>query len=248
MVSVLWTVLILAGTVALTPLLDRMMGRAACWVLAALYLVAAGALLPAASAVLAGRPEDPAASFSVPWAPQWGVDFALRADGVGIVFAMIALVIGAVVLAYSARYLDPGRQLSFSLVMALFTLSMVGLVLADDLVLLFITWELTSIASFLLIARSGKAGQAASMRTLLITFLGGLSLLTAVSLMVWKLGTTSVSEILASDVWAPGDGFTTLIALLVAFAACTKSAQFPFHVWLPDAMAATISPSWLTVE
>lgn len=238
MVSVLWTVLILAGTVALTPLLDRMMGRAACWVLAALYLVAAGALLPAASAVLAGRPEDPAASFSVPWAPQWGVDFALRADGVGIVFAMIALVIGAVVLAYSARYLDPGRQLSFSLVMALFTLSMVGLVLADDLVLLFITWELTSIASFLLIARSGKAGQAASMRTLLITFLGGLSLLTAVSLMVWKLGTTSVSEILASDVWAPGDGFTTLIALLVAFAACTKSAQFPFHVWLPDAMAA----------
>ncbi|NRD60056.1 cation:proton antiporter, partial [Corallococcus exiguus] len=106
------------------------------------------------------------------------------------------------------------------------------------LVLLFITWELTSIASFLLIARSGGAGQAASMRTLLITFLGGLSLLTAVSLMVWRLGTTSVSEVLASDVWAPGDGFTTLIALLVAFAACTKSAQFPFHVWLPDAMAA----------
>lgn len=236
--SVLWTVLILGGTVALTPVLDRAMGRAACWVLAALYLVAAGALLPAASAVMAGRQDDPTTAFSVPWAPQWGVDFALRSDGVGIVFAMIALVIGAVVLAYSARYLEPGRQLSFSLVMALFTLSMVTLVLADDLVLLFITWELTSIASFLLIARSGGAGQAASMRTLLLTFLGGLSLLTAVSLMVWRLGTTSVSEVLAADVWAPGDGFTTLIALLVAFAACTKSAQFPFHVWLPDAMAA----------
>lgn len=238
MVSVLWTVLILGATVALTPVLDKLMGRAACWILAALYLVAAGTLIPAASAVLDGRNDDPTASFSVPWAPQWGVDFALRADGVGIVFAMIALVIGAVVLAYSARYLDPGRQLSFSLVMALFTLSMVTLVLADDLVLLFITWELTSIASFLLIARSGGAGQAASMRTLLLTFLGGLSLLTAVSLIVWRLGTTSVSEVLASDVWAPGDGFTTLIALLVAFSACTKSAQFPFHVWLPDAMAA----------
>ena len=237
MVSVLWTVLILGATVALTPVLDKLMGRAACYVLAALYLVAAGALIPASAAVLAGT-DDPTTAFSVPWAPAWGVDFALQADGVGIVFSMIALVIGAVVLVYSARYLDPGRQLSFSLVMALFTLSMVTLVLADDLVLLFITWELTSIASFLLIARSGGAGQAASMRTLLITFLGGLSLLTAVSLMVWRLGTTSVSEVLASDVWAPGDGFTTLIALLVAFAACTKSAQFPFHVWLPDAMAA----------
>ncbi|WP_394213914.1 DUF4040 family protein [Brachybacterium vulturis] len=237
-VSVLWTLLILVATVALTPVLDRALGRSACWVLAGLYLVATAALVPAAAAVLGGTRDDSLTTFSVPWAGQWGIDVALKADGIGIVFAMIALVIGAVVLAYSARYLDPGRQLSFSLVMAVFTLSMVVLVLADDLVLLFVAWELTSIASFLLIARSGRGGQAASMRTLLITFLGGLALLAAVALMVLRLGTSSVSEALAADVWTTDPAFTTLIAVLVALAACTKSAQFPFHVWLPDAMAA----------
>ncbi|MBP2409345.1 DUF4040 family protein [Brachybacterium fresconis] len=236
--SVLWTVLILLVAVVVTPVLDRVLGRSACWALAAMYLLAAGALVPASSAVLSGADDDPTAAFSAPWAPQWGVEFALRADGVGLVFAMIALVIGAVVLAYSARYLERGRQLSFSWGMTLFTLSMVALVLADDLVLLFICWELTSIASFLLIARSGTAGQAASMRTLLVTFLGGLSLLAAVSLMVMRLGTTSISEVLAADVWTRDPGFATLVGVLVALAACTKSAQFPFHVWLPDAMAA----------
>ncbi|MDN5819847.1 MAG: DUF4040 family protein [Brachybacterium sp.] len=237
-VSVLWTVLILVATVAITPVLDRAFGRSACWILAGLYLAATAALVPAAATVLGGTDDDSLTTFSVPWAGQWGIDFALKADGIGIVFAMIALVIGAVVLAYSARYFDPGRQLSFSLVMAVFTLSMVVLVLADDLVLLFVAWELTSIASFLLIARSGRGGQAASMRTLLITFLGGLTLLAAVALMVLRLGTSSVSEVLASDVWTTDPAFTTLVAVLVAIAACTKSAQFPFHVWLPDAMAA----------
>ncbi|WP_114854049.1 DUF4040 family protein [Brachybacterium sp. YJGR34] len=236
--SVLWTLLILVATVALTPLLDRALGRSACWPLAALYLAAAAALLPATAAVLTGAGDEDVTAFAVPWAPQWGIELAFRADGLGIVFAMIALVIGAVVLAYSARYLERGSQLSFSLVMALFTLSMVGLVLADDLVLLFICWELTSIASFLLIARSGAAGQAASLRTMLITFLGGLSLLAAVALMVMRLGTSSLQEVLASDIWTTDPAFTTLVAVLVAVAACTKSAQFPFHVWLPDAMAA----------
>ena len=236
--SVLWTVLILVATVAITPVLDRALGRSACWILAGLYLLAAAALVPASQAVLAGETRPAVTTFSIPWAAQWDIDLALRADGIGIVFAMIALVIGAVVLAYSARYLEPGRQLSFSLVMALFTLSMVALVLADDLVLLFVTWELTSIASFLLIARSGRGGQAASMRTLLITFLGGLSLLIAVSLMILRLGTSSVTEVLAADVWSEDPAFATLVGLLIAVAACTKSAQFPFHVWLPDAMAA----------
>ncbi|WP_422115947.1 DUF4040 family protein [Brachybacterium sp. UNK5269] len=236
--SVLWTLLILVATILITPVLDRALGRSACWILAGLYLVAAAALVPAAVAVLGGSPDAATTAFSVPWAPTWGVDLALRADGVGLVFAMIALVIGAVVLAYSARYLDRGRQLSFSLVMVLFTASMVGLVLADDLVLLFVTWEMTSIASFLLIARSGRGGQAASMRTLFITFLGGLSLLAAVSLMVVRLGTSSITQVLAADVWSQDPAFTTLVAVLVAVAACTKSAQFPFHVWLPDAMAA----------
>ncbi len=165
--------------------------------------------------------------------------FLPAASRVLVVFGMIALVIGAVVLAYSARYLAPGRNTGFFLVMATFTFSMVGLVLADDLVLLFICWELTSLASFLLIAQAGNAGEVASMRTLLLTFIGGLSLIPAVVLIIVRTGTTSVSAALTHPVWSSDPGFTSIVAVLVVVAAMTKSAQFPFHVWLPDAMAAS---------
>lgn len=225
---------VLAASVALAPAYNARLGRAAGWPLATMYLLAAGILWPDVAAVLAG--EHPA--WSVPWVPALGVEIALRADGLGVVFALIALLIGAVVFAYSTRYLGAGSQLSFYLVMTAFTLSMVGLVLADDLVLLFICWELTSLASFLLIARSGHAGEQASMRTLLMTFIGGLALLAAVALIVIRTGTTSVSGAFAAPVWGDDPGFTTVTAALVLIAGFTKSAQFPFHAWLPDAMAA----------
>ncbi|MGQ4509710.1 DUF4040 family protein [Dermabacteraceae bacterium P13147] len=232
--TLVWTLAVLAAAVALTPLMSRPLGRALGWPLAAFYLVATAVFLPAVSEVLNGKTPE----FSVPWIPQLGVEFALRADGLGVVFTLIALVIGAVVFVYSTKYLEEGPQLSFYLVMATFTLAMVGLVLANDLVLLFICWELTSLASFLLIARSGVGGEAPSMRTLLITFIGGLLLLAAVALMIGKIGTGNVHEVLTSSVWRDDPAFTGLVAALVALAACTKSAQFPFHVWLPDAMAA----------
>ncbi len=225
---------ILAVSVALVPLYNAWLGRSAGWPLAASYLLAAGVLWPVVPAVLAG--EEPA--WAVPWVPALGVEFALRADGLGVVFALIALLIGAVVFTYSTRYLGPGPQLSFYLTMTAFTLSMVGLVLADDLVVLFICWELTSLASFLLIARSGYAGEQASMRALLITFIGGLALLAAVVVIAARTGTTSLSAALASPVWSQDPGFASVAAGLVLVAGFTKSAQFPFHVWLPDAMAA----------
>ena len=232
--SMAWALLVLAATVAATPACCRALGRDAGWPLAAAYLAALAVLGPTFGQVLAG--ESPA--WGVDWVPQWGVRFALRADGLGLVFATIALVIGAVVFAYSTRYLQRGRQLSFYLVMTAFTTAMVGLVLADDLVLLFICWELTSLASFLLIARSGHAGEAASMRTLLLTFTGGLALLAAVGAIAVRLGTTSLGEVLAHPIWQQDPSFTAAMALLVAIAGFSKSAQFPFHVWLPDAMAA----------
>ncbi|MFK5634480.1 DUF4040 family protein [Ornithinimicrobium sp. LYQ103] len=214
--------------------LTRLLGRHAGWGLAALYLAGAAAFWPAARSVMAGE----VVTWSRPWVPDLGVELSLRADGIGVVFTMIALVIGAVVLAYSTAYLKPGRHLTFYLYLAVFTLAMVGLVLADDLILLFLCWELTSLASFLLIARSGFSGEAASMRTLLITFLGGLTLLAAVGIMVAATGTTGLQEALAHPVWDERPGLTTGVAVLVLLSAFTKSAQFPFHVWLPDAMAA----------
>lgn len=228
------TLALLGVTVLLTPLLTRTLGRQAGWPLAAIYLAAAALLAPTAATVLDGE----TVAWSRPWIDSLDVSFALRADGLGIVFAAIALVIGAVVFVYSTAYLDPGPNTSFYILMAAFTFSMVGLVLADDLVLLFICWELTSLASFFLIARSGGAGHPASMRTLLMTFVGGLALLAAVAAIVLRLGTTSMTEVLGSEVWQQEPGFAALVATLVAVAAFTKSAQVPFHVWLPDAMAA----------
>ncbi len=232
--SLLFTILLLVVAVAAAPVCTTYLGRDAGYPLAGIYLLAAAVFFPAAAATMRGEET----TYSVTWVSDLGVNFALQADGIGVVFTFIALLIGAVVFVYSARYLEDGRNLSFYLTMCAFTLSMVGLVLADDLVLLFISWELTSLASFLLIARSGYGGELASLRTLFITFLGGLTFLAAVVSIIAKTGTTSVTEALHHPVWTSDPTFTTGMAILVLLSAFTKSAQFPFHMWLPDAMAA----------
>ncbi|MGB3829667.1 MAG: DUF4040 family protein [Ornithinimicrobium sp.] len=232
--SLLFTMIILVVAVAVSPVCTRYLGRDAGYPLAAIYLLAAAVFFPAAAGAMRGEET----TYSAAWVPTLDVNFALQADGIGVIFTYIALLIGAVVFVYSARYLEDGRNLSFYLTMCAFTLSMVGLVLADDMVLLFISWELTSLASFLLIARSGYGGELASLRTLTITFIGGLTFLAAVVSIIAKTGTTSVTEALADPVWTENAGFTITMAVLVLTAAFTKSAQFPFHVWLPDAMAA----------
>lgn len=232
--TLLWTLLVSTLAVVASFPLTRILGRHAGWPMAALYLAALAAFWPAATAVMRGE----VVTWARPWVADLGLHLSLRADGLGLVFVAIALLIGAVVLAYSTAYLAPGRHLTFYLYLAVFTVSMVGLVLADNLLLLFLCWELTSLASFLLIARSGFAGEGASMRTLLITFLGGLTLLAAVGIMMAATGTTGVQESMAHPVWAERPGLTTGVAVLVLLSAFTKSAQFPFHVWLPDAMAA----------
>jgi multicomponent Na+:H+ antiporter subunit A len=171
--------------------------------------------------------------------PSLGLELGLRLDGLSLVFIALALIIGALVFLYSPTYFhQKGTQRGFYLIMSGFTFAMVAFVLSDDLVLMFLTWELTSLASFLLIARSGQAGEPASMRTMLMTFIGGLTLLAAVGLIIARTGTTDFSSAMASDVWQSDPVFTAVVAVLVAIAGFSKAAQFPFHVWLPDAMAA----------
>lgn len=242
--------------------LTRLLGRGTGWPLAVLYLLGALALLPPISLALLGTPTE---VVRLPWVParNWTLD--LFADPTGLFFAMLALVIGAIVLIYSTSYL-PGRaelghagggsggrgpgargsgggrrgpqHYGFYQLMTLFTVSMLGLVLTDSLILLFICWELTSLASFALIANSGRKAYSSALRTLVVTFVGGLVLLAAVVAIWLRTGTTSISEALVSEVWAADPGFTGAIAVAIAVAAFTKSAQFPFHFWLPDAMAA----------
>ncbi|WP_295018507.1 DUF4040 family protein [uncultured Micrococcus sp.] len=216
--------------------LARLLGRNAGWVLALPLLAAAGVLI---SAWTGGVRTE-----THPWIPAIGVDLDLRLDGLALVFAMIVLVIGAGILAYSSRYLSADRASSrphtFYLLMTAFAASMLLLVLTDNVVVLFVAWEFTSFASFFLIGRSGDHARDPAIRTLLVTVGGGLALLAAVALMAVRAGTSSLSGVLASDAWAD-PAFTTTVAVLLAVAAFTKSAQFPFQAWLPDSMVA-ISP------
>ena len=232
------TLVWLLAALALVPLLSLPLtgaiGRKSGYPLGIIFLVIAALLLPAARKVVGGE----VIAYKVAWVPELGLNLSLRLDGLSLVFIVLALLIGAAVFFYSAEYFLQGTQRGFYLVMTGFTFAMVAFVLSDNLVLLFLTWELTSLASFLLIARSGQAGEPASMRTMLMTFIGGLTLLAAIGLIVARTGTTNFAEAMASDVWERSPGFTALVAVLIAIAGFSKAAQFPFHLWLPDAMAA----------
>jgi multicomponent Na+:H+ antiporter subunit A len=230
--------------VALTMVATRVMSRNAGWIAAA----GLGALAFAVGGRLPEVLEGSGAALglgvvkeSVPWIPSLDVSLGLRLDGLSALFLIIVLGIGALVMAYSARYMSHSKShhhTGYFAWMMLFAFAMTGLVLADDLILLFVFWELTTLCSFFLINRSGDRAGPPAVRTLLVTAMGGLALLFAVVLIVVRTGTTVVSDALASNVWAEDPGFTTGIAVLVALAAMTKSAQFPFHMWLPDAMVA----------
>lgn len=242
--SVLAVPLVLLALLAVTPLLVKTLDRNAGWVLAAAFLATAGYILTTgASDIIDGRP----ATFSVTWLPDalpggGDIDAALSMDATGLFFTLLALLIGTAVFSYSTRYLHRTAEgegvMSFYVLMTAFMASVVLLFLADDVTLLFVGWELVSLASFFLIARSGHTGEHGAVRTLLLTFTGGLALLVALGIAVTATGTTSLSGILASDVWGTDDVRTGIVAVLVAVAGFSKAAQFPFHVWLPEAMAA----------
>lgn len=235
---------VLAIALALTPVLVKTLDRNAGWPLAAVFLGVAAYVLSHAGDIIDG--ED--AVFSATWVEGIvpgasgdgaNLDFALRMDSLGMFFTLLALLIGSAVFAYSTRYLHRGEHImNFYVLMTGFMLSVVLLFLADDVSVLFIGWELVSLASFFLIARAGHTGEPGAVRTLILTFTGGLSLLVALGVSVVATGTTSISGIIASDVWGQNASLTTIVAVLVALAGFSKAAQLPFHVWLPEAMAA----------
>ncbi|MFW7415599.1 DUF4040 family protein [Demequina sp. SO4-18] len=207
--------------------MTRLLGRSAGWILS-IPLVAAAAGL----AYLGSGTQ------TVPWMPTLGIGFDLRLDGLSLTFMMLVLLIGAVVLTYSSRYFAVGKHTRYFTLMTGFAAAMTMLVLADDVVLLFLSWELTTLCSFLLIARSGPQARKPAVRTLLVTAMGGLALLGAVTTMAVVTGTTQITAIIADPVWQESSSVTITVIVLVAVAAFTKSAQFPFQAWLPDSMVA----------
>nr|WP_206038072.1 DUF4040 family protein [Rhodococcus sp. HNM0569] len=230
-----WVLLALVACAAVAPVLDRWVGRLTGWVLAGVFVVL-GAVL--AVTVVPDLQDDGVRTVSLPWIPSAGIEFSFRLDGTALLFLVLVIGVGALVMAYSAGYFSRGRHGSFYVLMSLFAAAMFGLVLADDIVLLAVFWEFTTICSFLLIGRSGAYAAPPAVRTFLLTGAGGLALIAAVAVMWAFTGTTSLSAILADPVWHENNAFSTAVAVLIILAVFTKSAQFPFHYWLPDAMAA----------
>ena len=230
-------------TCFVSPLITKFLGRNAGWVLALPLLGAAvlavSAFADAARSGSADSSGSPVVQQWVPWMPTVDVGLGLRMDGLALVFTLLVLVIGALIMVYSTRYLEPvGKHGTFYLLMTGFAAAMLALVLADDLIVLYVAWEATTLCSFFLIARSGAGAREPAIRTLLVTVAGGLLLLAAVTVMIIATGTTRLSDILVDPVWSANGALTTAVAVLIAMAAFTKSAQFPFQAWLPDSMVA----------
>src|SRR6056297_341527 len=170
-----------------------------------------------------------------------GIDFAFRMDGLSAIFGLLITGIGFLVVLYASWYMKKyNRQAHFFSYLMFFMAAMTGLVFSDNLMGLFIFWELTSVTSFLLIGfdhHSEKSRQAA-LQSLLITGFGGLCLLFAAILIGQIAGTYQISEIIASDIDFTAHPQYQLIFILILVAVLTKSAQFPFSFWLVGAMKA----------
>jgi multicomponent K+:H+ antiporter subunit A len=175
------------------------------------------------------------------WLPMPGADFGFRADGLALVFALLVSTIGALVILYARYYLGDDEPVArFHAFFMLFMGSMLGVVLAGNLLLLAVFWELTSLSSFLLIGywqKRADARQGARM-ALAVTGTGGLCLLAGVLLLGRMAGSYDLDVVLASGDAIRAHPLYLPMLLLVLTGAFTKSAQFPFHFWLPSAMAA----------
>ncbi len=205
------------------------------------FLVAG--LAPAATAVWAlwhaeGILAGAVVGQTLQWAPDLGLHLGLRMDAFGLLMTGLVAGIGTLIFAYSRWYFsdrpDIGR---LAALLVAFAGAMFGLVVTDNLLSLYLFWELTSITSYLLIGFDDRsaAARASALRALLITAAGGLAMLGGFVLIAQVAGTYTLSEILATR---PGGPLVEVGLLLVLFGAFTKSAQAPFHFWLPGAMAA----------
>jgi len=228
---------IIFGAAFIGPAVSRLCGKRAGWVLG---------LGPAAAFVLLFAAGGPAAAgtpvvYEVDWFAALGASFALRLDGLALLMGLLVSGIGTLIVIYTGGYMKGHPQIGrFYLYLLAFMGSMTGVVLSDNLVLMFVFWELTSITSYLLIGfkHEEKESRRKALQALLVTGLGGMSFLAGAVLIAVVTGTFSLTEINASGDVLREHGLYTAIVILILGGAFTKSAQVPFHFWLPNAMAA----------
>lgn len=175
------------------------------------------------------------------WLPQIGLEFAFRLDGLSMLFALMILVIGLLVILYASYYLSPkDSKARFFSSLLLFKGSMLGVVLSENLILMLVFWELTALSSFILISfwRHREDARNGARMALTVTGLGGLALLGGILVLGQIVGSYNITDVLAAgDVIRAHDWYLPAL-LLILVGVFTKSAQFPFHFWLPHAMAA----------
>ncbi|HET6424908.1 MAG TPA: putative monovalent cation/H+ antiporter subunit A [Planctomycetaceae bacterium] len=231
----LWILLTLLIATAVAPGLHRVARHQTGWLLALLPVGVIAWSSQFWRAIAAGSQFHE----SYPWVPSLGVNAAFRLDGLSLIFLLLICGIGALVFIYASEYLRDDRKLGlFYTYLLLFMTAMLGLVLADNVFLLFVFWELTSISSFLLIGwnHSSEESRDSARTALIVTGGGGLMLLAGVVLLRLISGSSDLST-MSGDVIRESPLYLMTL-LLVLGGALTKSAQFPFHFWLPGAMAA----------
>ena len=179
---------------------------------------------------------------SVGWIPSLGINMTFYVDGLGLLFALLITGIGSLVVLYSIYYLSKHKEAlhSFYVYLLLFMGAMLGVTLSDNVIVLYTFWELTSLSSFLLIGYwyHREKSRYGALKSMLITVFGGLSMLAGFILLSIMTDTFSIREMIGQVGTLPDHPLFIPAMLLILLGAFTKSAQFPFHIWLPDAMEA----------
>ena len=242
------------ATVVLLPLLAGTLGcawvgrhpspgrrRLTAWWAAGVAAAALALLLQQAPAVFAGQ----TLLWQAEWLPGIGLNLGWRLDGLALMFALLITVVGLLVILYAAYYLqhdDPAGK--FYALLMLFMSAMLGIVLADNLLLLVVFWELTSVSSFLLVGywgaspKGGAEARTGARMALAVTGGGGLVMLAGIVLLGQIAGSYELSVLLGRGEAVRAHALYPLVLGLILVGCFTKSAQWPFHFWLPDAMAA----------
>ncbi|MGD9404916.1 MAG: proton-conducting transporter membrane subunit, partial [Anaerolineae bacterium] len=186
----------------------------------------------------------PALVWRIEWLPSLGLGLGFYFDHLSALFALLVTGIGTLVVVYTGYYFKseerPWGEWRFLTYLLLFMMAMLGLVLAGDVITLFVFWEGTSITSFLLIAYKSKdeAARQGAFKSLSITGGGGIALLIGLLLLSYVAGSSDLITILTSGDTLRASVLYPAMLGLIALGAFTKSAQTPFHIWLPDAMSA----------
>ncbi|WNS81637.1 Na+/H+ antiporter subunit A [Domibacillus sp. DTU_2020_1001157_1_SI_ALB_TIR_016] len=176
------------------------------------------------------------------WIPSLGINFTAYIDGLSLLFALLITGIGSLVVLYSIFYLSQSKEKlgHFYVYLLMFMGAMLGVVLSDNVITLYMFWEFTSISSFLLIAYwyDRERSRYGALKSMLITVFGGLMMLGGFLVLSLMGDTFSIRELAAQALELNEDPLFGLAMILVLLGAFTKSAQFPFYIWLPDAMEA----------